>query len=95
MVHVLVLNRVLSSRLMFPNWLMLGFAISMPSQCPHAKMDYSLSPAHRANIRAEVLAPVTHVQELPATVRQCARHSRIARSSSLIRWSRFKQTYGR
>ena len=73
---------------MFPNWLMLGFAISMPSQCPHAKMDYSLSPAHRANIRAEVLAPV-------ATVRQCARHSRIARSSSLIRWSRFKQTYGR
>ena len=57
------------------NSALLLLAVSIVSQCPPATTRYALSPGHRAHIRAEVLTPVTHVQDLPETVREAMRKS--------------------
>jgi hypothetical protein len=45
-------------------------SLFIPSQCPSTPTGYTLSAGHRASIRAEVLTPVSHVRDLPPTVRE-------------------------
>jgi hypothetical protein len=54
-----------------PPWVALTFvSLFIPSQCPSTPTGYTLSAGHRTTIRAEVLTPVSHVRDLPPTVRE-------------------------
>ena len=64
---------VLRSAFRFVNRAILGFSISLPSQCSRITTHYTLSPAHRPTIRAEVLTAASHIEDLPPTVREAMR----------------------